>query len=69
MDQDERAIGNIRLEAPAFDGSLNPRIYTDWEGDMDQYFEWYEMSEERKFKFSKLRLVCHASYTEKMLKG
>ena len=35
-------------------------MYIDWEGDMDQYFDWYEMSEDRKFKFAKLRLICQA---------
>jgi len=60
MDQDERAIKNIRLEAPTFDGSLDPKVYIDWEEDMDQYFEWYEMTKERKCKFSKLRLVRQA---------
>ena len=27
---------------------------------MDQYFEWYDMTEERKFKFAKLKLVREA---------
>ena len=60
VDQDERAMRNIRLEAPTFDGSLDPKVYIDWEGDMDQYFEWYEMTEERKFKFAKLKLIWQA---------
>ena len=48
------------MEAPTFDGNLDPKIYTDWEGEIDQYFEWYEMTEERKYKFAKLRLVRQA---------
>ena len=60
MDQDERALRNIRLEAPNFDGNLDPKIYIDWEGEMDQYFKWYDMTEERKCKFMKLRLVRQA---------
>ena len=27
---------------------------------MDQYFDWYDMSEERRFKFAKIRLVRQA---------
>jgi len=27
---------------------------------MDQYFEWYAMSEERKFKFAKMKLIRQA---------
>ena len=60
IDQDERALRNIRLDAPTFDGSLDPKVSIDWEGDMDQYFDWYEMSEDRKVKFAKLRLVRQA---------
>ena len=57
LDQDDRAIKNVRLEAPTFDGILDPKIYIDWEGEMDQYFDWYDMTEERKCKFAKLRLI------------
>ena len=60
VDQYERVLRNIRLDAPIFDGNLDPKVYIDWEGDMDQYFDWYEMSEDRKFKFAKLRLVRRA---------
>ena len=60
MDQDDRTLRNIRLEAPTFDGNLDPKVYTDWEGEMDQYFEWYDMTEKRKCKFAKLRLVRQA---------
>ena len=60
LDRDDRTLRNIRLEAPTFDGSLDPKVYIDWEGEMDQYFEWYEISEERKCKFAKLRLVRQA---------
>ena len=53
----KRAFMNIRLDAPTFDGNLDPKVYVDWESDMEQYFEWFEMSKERKFKLAKLRLV------------
>ncbi|MQL68028.1 hypothetical protein Taro_000312 [Colocasia esculenta] len=36
-DQD---IRNARLEAPSFDGSLEPQHYLDWEARMNRYFEW-----------------------------
>ena len=65
-DQEERILRSIRLDAPIFEGSLDPKVYTDWESDMDQYFEWYEMSEERKFKFAKLRLVRRLDCTGEM---
>ena len=43
-----------------FDGDLDPKVYVDWERAMDQFFEWYEMIEERKCRFAKLKLVHQA---------
>ena len=60
IDQEERAFKIIRLEAPTFDGTIDTKVYLDWEKKIDQYFEWYEMIEGRKFKFSKLRLIRQA---------
>ena len=60
MDHEERAFNSIRIEDPTFDGCLDPKVFIDWVKKMDQYFEWYEMTEGRKFKFAKLRLVCQA---------
>ena len=57
IDQEERAFKSIKLEAPTFDGTLDTKVYLDWEKEMDQYFEWYEMIEGRKFKFANLRLI------------
>ena len=39
---------SVKVEAPSFDGRIDSRAYYDWESDMDHYFEWYEMSDERK---------------------
>ena len=60
VNPDDQVIKNVRIDAPTFDGSLDPKVYNDWEGDMEQYFNWYEMSEGRKFKFAKTRLVRQA---------
>ena len=51
---------SVKLEAPTFDGILDPKIYIDWKGEMDQYFDWYDMSGERKCKFAKHKLVTQA---------
>ena len=55
-----RFFRNIKLDAPTFDGSLNPKNYIDWEGEMDQYFDCYDMIEDRKCRFVKLKLVRQA---------
>jgi len=54
------AMRNIRVEAPTFDGSLELKNYVDWVWDIDYYFEWYDMSEEIKNKFAKMRLIRKA---------
>ena len=46
---------------PTFDGNPNPKVYYDWEGEMDQYFEQFDMTEEEKFKFAKFNLIRQAS--------
>ena len=47
----------IKVNAPSFDGSHQPSDYIDWETAMDQYFDWYPMSEERKVRLAKMRLT------------
>ncbi|KAK8923695.1 hypothetical protein KSP39_PZI019139 [Platanthera zijinensis] len=50
----------IRLDAPSFDGRLDPKAFSDWLLDMDHYFEWYDMSDERCVRFAKMKLVGQA---------
>ena len=45
-------------EAPTFDGRLGPKAFTDWVREMDQFFEWYKLSDDRKIRFAKLKLVA-----------
>ncbi|MQL80208.1 hypothetical protein Taro_012654 [Colocasia esculenta] len=50
FDEDERwayrdrdhDIRNARIEAPSFDGSLEPQDYLDWEARMNRYFDLLE---------------------------
>ena len=56
MDQEERAIRNLRLKAPTFDGNLHPKDYIDWEVDMDNYFKWDELFEDEKVRFAQMQL-------------
>lgn len=44
-DPDEWILKSVRLEAPAFDETMDPKIFTDWISDIDQSFKWYEMLE------------------------
>ena len=57
MDQDKHVLRSVKVEAPNFDGSLDPKEYLDWEADMDHYFEWYDMSKAQKIRFAKMKLI------------
>ena len=53
-------IKDVKVEAPSFDGQPDPTKFLDWLADMDHYFEWYDMSEERQVRFAKIKLVSQA---------
>ena len=50
----------VKVEAPSFDGQMDQTKFMDWLADMDHYFEWYNMSEERQVRFAKIKLVGQA---------
>lgn len=37
-------------------GRLDPYVFTDWSAEMDQYFDWYDMSDNRRVRFAKMKL-------------
>ena len=39
----EAAKRGAKLEVSAFDGSLDPKKYMDWESGLDEYFDWYQL--------------------------
>ncbi|XP_078434339.1 uncharacterized protein LOC144705478 [Wolffia australiana] len=47
---------SVRLEVPIFDGSRNPKDYTDWESDMESYFQWYKMDDDLCVEYAEARL-------------
>src|SRR4051812_26802733 len=49
-DPDEQYVKSVKIDAPTFDGSLEPQLFLDWLQQMDRYFSWYTMPEERKVK-------------------
>ena len=51
---------SVKINAPTFDGVLNPSTFLDWLTDMDHYFDWYTMREDRHIHFAKMKLIGHA---------
>ncbi|CAB4290977.1 unnamed protein product [Prunus armeniaca] len=60
QDPDERVMRSVKVDAPNFDGELNPKALLDWLATMDRYFEWHDMSEAQKVRFAKIKLVGQA---------
>ena len=60
IDLVERLMRSVKIDAPTFDGTLNPSTFLDWLADMDHYFDWYAMSEDRRIRFAKMKLIGHA---------
>jgi hypothetical protein len=59
-DHDEKLMGRVKIEAPTFDGRLNPKVFSDWMREMDHFFEWYDFSEEKRARFAKMKLIARA---------
>ncbi|CAL9029034.1 unnamed protein product [Prunus brigantina] len=60
QDPDERVMRSVKVDAPNFDGELNPKALIDWLATIDRYFEWHDMSETRRVRFAKIKLVGQA---------
>ena len=59
-DEDDRILRTVRADPPTFDGSWDPRVYLDWEANMDRYYEWFEMTDLRRVCFAKMKLLGQA---------
>ena len=44
-------------EPPTFDGRPDPKAFIDLVHEMDYFFEWYKLSDNRKVRFAKLKLI------------
>ncbi|XP_038970638.1 uncharacterized protein LOC113461045 [Phoenix dactylifera] len=68
---DEHVMRSIKIDAPSYDGRLDPKVFIDWLADMDHYFEWYSLSEDRRVRFAKMKLTgpakLHWNTIENML--
>jgi len=49
-----------KIEAPTFDGRHDPWIFDMWIRDMDRFFEWYNLSDNRKVRFAEIKLIGEA---------
>ena len=56
FEQDDDVTKKVRLEVAEFYGKLNLTAFLDWIMSMEDYFDWYAMSDNRKVRFVKAKL-------------
>ena len=56
----DAAKKGAKPEVTAFDGSLDPKRYMDWEAGLDEYFDWYQLPENRRVQFAQMKLTGKA---------
>jgi hypothetical protein len=47
----------IKMDVPDFEGKINPTVFADWLASIEEYFEWYDMADDRRVRFAKMKLV------------
>lgn len=62
--ENQGTTGNIRkkvkMELPVFNGKLNPTIFADWLSAMEEYFDLYDLSDDQRVRFAKMKLTTLA---------
>ena len=47
----------IKMEVPDFEGRIHPIAFSDWIASNEEYFDWYNMLDEQRVRFAKIKLV------------
>ena len=55
--RDDHVLRNVRVDAPSFDGTLNPIKFLDWLSEIEDYFEWYGLDDARCVGLAKIKLL------------
>ena len=55
-----RVMKGIKVDAPSFDGRLDPKVFSDWLADMDHFFQWHGLPDPQRVGFAKMKLVGQA---------
>ncbi|KAI8564419.1 hypothetical protein RHMOL_Rhmol03G0180100 [Rhododendron molle] len=51
---------SIQVHVPDFEGKLNANEYCDWTASLEAFFDWKDLSDERKVQFVATKLKGHA---------
>ena len=58
--RDDRVLRNVRVDAPSFEGTLDPIKFLDWLSEIEDYFEWYGLEDDRRVGLAKMKLLGQA---------
>lgn len=47
----------IKMDVPDFEGKVNPMLFSDWLASIEEYFDWYDMADDRRVRFAKMKLI------------
>lgn len=56
-----KASGRLKLEIPLYEENLNVKELMDWISAIDKYFDYAEVEDKNKVKFTSTRLKGHAT--------
>jgi hypothetical protein len=52
----DEATRRVRVDIPDFHGELDPYAFQDWTTSLENHFDWFGLSPERKVPFVKIKL-------------
>ena len=58
-DCDDR-MSKEKIEAPIFDGFLDPWVFTDWLHQMEKFIDYYHWVENKKVRYARMKLIGRA---------
>jgi hypothetical protein len=50
----------MKVDVPDFFGKLEPNAFEDWSTAIEDYFDWFAVSEDRKVRYVRMKLKGHA---------
>ena len=58
-DYDDR-MSKETIEAPTFNGCLDPWVFTDWLRQMDKFFDYYRWAVNKRVRYARMKLIGRA---------
>ena len=50
----------VKVSAPKFDGRMDPNAFSYWLVAIEEFFDWYAMTNSERIRFAKMKLTNSA---------